>query len=183
MVDEYDLCYLGGFPGAGLREVFGIWNEEIDTLFPDESNTVITEDGKEYKAVDYCELIHAETAKVIASYNCDFYSGMPAATVNSYGDGKAYYVAFRDNGDFSDSIVDTILKEQNVVSSFDGELPNGVTAHSRTDGENLYVFVENHTNNIQKVATEKSWINVENEENISGEIALNALEVIVLKKA
>ena len=35
MVNENDLCYLGGFPGAGLREVFGIWNEEIDTLAPD----------------------------------------------------------------------------------------------------------------------------------------------------
>ncbi len=182
MVDEYDLCHLGGFPGAGLREVFGIWNEEIDTLFPEESNTVIMDDGREFRAVDYCELIHDETAKVIARYNSDFYSGMPAATVNEYGSGKAYYVAFRDTGDFADSIINTILKEQNINSAFDGDLPYGVTAHSRTDGETIYVFVENHTNDIQKVTTKNSWINVENCESISGEITLNPLEVIIIKK-
>lgn len=27
MVNENDLCYLGGFPGRALREVFGIWSE------------------------------------------------------------------------------------------------------------------------------------------------------------
>ena len=29
MVDGTDLCYLGGFPAENLKEVFGIWNEEI----------------------------------------------------------------------------------------------------------------------------------------------------------
>ena len=32
LVDENDLCFLGGFPGP-LREVTGIWAEEIDTLY------------------------------------------------------------------------------------------------------------------------------------------------------
>ena len=32
MVNETDLCFLGGWPGDGLREVFGIWDEETDTL-------------------------------------------------------------------------------------------------------------------------------------------------------
>ena len=32
LVDENDLCFLGGWPGDGLREVLGIWDEETDTL-------------------------------------------------------------------------------------------------------------------------------------------------------
>lgn len=182
MVDEYDLCHLGGFPGAGLREVFGIWNEEIDTLFPEESNVIVDNNGTEFKCVDYCEIIHAESAKVLATYKQDFYSGMPAATVNDYGKGKAYYVAFRDTGDFADSIVGKILEEQDVKSNFDGSLPYGVSAHSRTDGENLYVFVENHTDSAQTVTTENKWTNVENGEIITEKINLNPLDVIVIKK-
>ena len=37
IVDENDLCFLGGWPGGGLREVLGIWDEEIDTLAPSEA--------------------------------------------------------------------------------------------------------------------------------------------------
>ena len=29
MVNETDLCYLGGFPANQLKDVFGIWNEEF----------------------------------------------------------------------------------------------------------------------------------------------------------
>jgi beta-galactosidase len=38
IVDENDLVFLGGWPGGGLREVLGIWDEEIDTLTPNERN-------------------------------------------------------------------------------------------------------------------------------------------------
>ena len=33
-VDEHTLCYLGGFPGDGLKDLFGVYSEEIDTLYP-----------------------------------------------------------------------------------------------------------------------------------------------------
>ena len=39
IVDENDLCFLGGFPGP-LREVTGIWAEEIDSLYDDEVNNI-----------------------------------------------------------------------------------------------------------------------------------------------
>ena len=31
-VDINQLCYLGGFPGDGLKDLFGVISEEIDTL-------------------------------------------------------------------------------------------------------------------------------------------------------
>ncbi len=39
MVDENDLCFLGGFPGP-LRKVTRIWSEEIDCLYDDDVNHV-----------------------------------------------------------------------------------------------------------------------------------------------
>ena len=180
MVNENDLCYLGGFPGSGLRKVFGIWNEEIDTLYPEDSNTVRTNDGKEYKVVDYCELIHTEGAEVLARYTEDFYANMPALTVNSYGSGKAYYQAFRDGGAFADMLVSELLKECGIGGAFDGELPEGVTAHSRTDGENTYVFIQNFTTEKKTIKTECHWMNAENGHSIKDEFTVSSYQTLIL---
>lgn len=182
MVNENDLCHLGGWPGAGLKEVFGIWNEEIDTLYPQESNSVMLLDGTTVKAVDYCEIIHSEGAEVLAYYDSDFYKGSPAVTVNRFGKGKAYYVAFRDEGEFTDRIVGKILCEANVTSAFDGTLPYGVTAHSRTDGDCQFVFIENYTPDTVKTSTNFEWKKVETGETITGEITLNGYETLIIKR-
>ena len=180
MVNENDLCYLGGFPGAGLRKVFGIWNEEIDTLYPEDSNTVRMNDGKEYRAADYCELIHTEGAEVLARYTEDFYAGMPALTANGYGNGKAYYQAFRDDGAFADMLVSRLLKGCGISGAFDGELPEGVTAHSRTDGENTYVFVQNFSDNEKKIETKSEWVNTETKEKTTENIVVKPLQTLIL---
>ena len=182
MVNENDLCHLGGWPGAGLREVFGIWNEEIDTLYPEESNTVKLNDGTIVKAVDYCELIHSDGAKVLAEYDSDFYKGMPAYTVNDFGEGKAYYVAFRDDGSFTKKIVNDILDEVGVKSEFDGVLKKGVTAHSRTDGENTYVFLENYTPDDFETETAICWTEVDTGKTLTGKFTLNGYGTLILKK-
>lgn len=181
MVNENDLVHLGGFPGGKLKDVFGIWNEEIDTLYPNEHNTV-DYNGNTYNAIDYCELIHPSTAKTLATYTLDFYSGMSAVTVNSYGKGKAYYVAFRDAGDFTDQLTAELLDECKIKSDFDGELPKGVTAHSRADGENLFVFLENYNQNSVRVKTQFAWSTVEDQRDVGGEIELAPYETLILTK-
>lgn len=181
MTDENDLCYLGGFPGAGLRKVFGIWNEEIDTLYPGESNLVVSGSG-EYTAVDHCEIIHAEGAEVIAEYAGDFYAGGPAATRHSYGKGTAYYVAFRDTGEYAERLLGDILDELEIKSEFAGTLGHGVTAHSRTDGENVYVFLQNFSQSDSAASTTALWSDLETGERVTGDIALKALETRILTR-
>ena len=180
-VNENDLCHLGGFPAGKLKDVFGIWNEEIDTLYPDESNTVDA-CGKEIKAVDYCEVIHLRGAKSLATYTSDFYAGTPAATVNEYGKGRAYYVAFRDEGDYTDALTERMLNECGIISDFDGALSLGLTAHSRTDGENVFVFLENYSTNELSTATAKEWVNVETEEKVTGQITLKPYQTVILTR-
>ena len=146
MVDENDLCHLGGFPGGKLRDVFGIWNEEIDTLYPQDRNFCEFK-GEKHKLVDYCELIHAEGAEVLAVYSDDFYRGMPVVTSNAYGAGRAYYQAARDCGTLSDAVISGIVKERGVRTATGtlDPLGYGVSAHVREDGNDRYVFVENYS--------------------------------------
>ncbi len=181
MVNETDLCYLGGFPAKELKEVFGIWNEEIDTFYPDERGAVLLEETA-YSTKDYAEIIHVKTASVLARYEKDFYKGFPAYTVNEYGKGKAYYQAFRDTGEFKDKAIENILKVLGIKGCIEGELPDGVSAHTRTDGETTYLFVENYTQDeIDNIPLGDTYENM-----LTGEktccVHLKAYDICVLKK-
>ena len=181
MVNENELCHLGGFPAGALKEVLGIWNEEIDTLYPDEQNAVEFE-GKQYPVVDYCERIHARTARVLGTYTSDFYAGEPALTVNTYGRGRAYYVACRDTGELTDTLTAQILDACGITSDFDGTLGGGLTAHSRTDGAYDFVFLENHSTAPATTVTSLEWTNAETDAPITGQITLSPYEVLILTR-
>ena len=142
MVDDTDLCHLGGFPGGGLKEVFGIWNEEIDTLYDEERVQVCGFDSV-YEGKDFCECIHLRGAKALAQYATQFYAGMPALTVNDYGKGKAYYQAFRDTGAFRDAALDRITREQGIEGLLSCPV-EGVTAQARFAPGVQYLFVQNY---------------------------------------
>lgn len=72
MVNENCLAYLGGWPANELKDVFGVWNEEISCMADDET-VKVSYNGKEYNAIDYCEVIHDMNAKVLAQYNEDYF--------------------------------------------------------------------------------------------------------------
>ena len=149
IVDENDLCFLGGWPGNGLRKLFGIWDEEIDTLNPEERVTVKIERGVElglkdaYTARDYFALIHAEGAQVLATFGNDFFAGRPALTVNNFGNGQAYYVASRNDSQFLDDFFFSLTRKLKLSRNLEVDLPIGVTAQMRTDGENKFLFIMN----------------------------------------
>ena len=149
IVDENDLCFLGGFPGP-LREVLGVWAEEIDALGEGDENAVRPVSGEgmyglsgEYAARELCELVHAESAQMLATYVRDFYAGRPALTVNQVGEGQAYTIASRNENRFLDDFYGVLSAQLGVRRSLDVDLPAGVSAQVRTDGEREYVFMMN----------------------------------------
>jgi beta-galactosidase len=149
IANETDLCFLGGWPGDGLRELLGIWDEETDTLTPAERNQVLAAPGNElglegpFEARDYFALIHAETARVLATYASDFYAGRPAVTVNDFGRGQAYYVASRNDEAFQDAFFGRLAERLSLQRALSVELPEGVTAQVRGNGQQRFVFVMN----------------------------------------
>jgi beta-galactosidase len=148
-VNSTDLCFLGGFPGP-LRESLGIWNEEIDALFPEDRNS-ITWQGKTYPTFDLCELIHAEGAETLAVYGSDFYAGRPALTVNKKGKGKAYYIAARTGDDFLEDFYRDITDDAGVKPPLEKPLPKGVNVQVRSDGVKDFLFLMNFTPTPQTV--------------------------------
>ena len=181
MVNENDLCHLGGFPAGKLKDVFGLWAEEIDTLYPGEKNT-IKYDGNKFIAKDYCEIINTSTADVVAVYDTDFYKGKPACCHNSYGDGHTYYVGFRDDGSFIQKLYGEIIGELEIKTELDTVLPDGVTVHSRSNDNNKYIFIENYSGENKKLLIKDEYIDIETNKTINDNISVEGYGVRVLCK-
>ncbi|MEK3866141.1 beta-galactosidase [Paenibacillus sp. FSL H7-0716] len=157
VVNETDLCHLGGFPGP-LRRTLGIWAEETEGLHSRDLNGLVMEAGNklklsgDYDAHEIAELIHLEGAEALGHYRNDFYAGRPALTVNRFGEGNAYHLATRvKDASFYVELYAAITSKAGITRAMERELPAGVTAQLRTDGESDYVFVQNFSGSPQTV--------------------------------
>jgi beta-galactosidase len=147
IVDENDRVKTGGYPGE-LRKLLGIWAEEIDALLPSQRNRIIPTEGAtgfkgEYECGMLCDLIHSEGAEVKAVYGEDFYRGMPALTVNQFGEGEAWYLATSPEPAFLQdwmSQLCTTLGIEPLVPN----VPDGIETTLRSKDGQGYLFVLNH---------------------------------------
>lgn len=188
IVNENDLCFLGGFPGP-LRKLLGIWAEEIDALYPGETNPVIPAPDNtlglsgRYQARELCDVIHAETAGVLATYGADFYAGYPALTENRFGDGSAIYVASRNDEIFTGDLMAALAERLGLRHTVAAALPEGVTAQMRSDGETDHVFLMNfqpHPETLDLAG--ETFMDMMTGQPVSGELTLPALGVRVLRR-
>lgn len=115
IVDQSDNVHLGGYPGP-LRELAGIWVEEIDALAPEQSNGVsLVNEELTGTSNLVSDLIHLETAEALAHYTSNFYAGMPAVTKNMFGDGTVYYFGGQLEDQLQDQLFKTIVEENDIT--------------------------------------------------------------------
>lgn len=178
-VNENTLAYLGGFPGAGLGEVFGLYAEELDTLYPMDSNAVLMKNGNKALVKDYCELIKLTDAEVLGTYESDFYAGMPAVTVHSYGKGKAYYIGTRMEEADLIQFFTPIWSECGIKEK---ELPEGVEYLTRiAEDGSTFDFYVNYNAAPATVQLAKDGTNLLNGEAVSGKVEILPFNAIVVK--
>mgnify|MGYP001046875379 FL=1 len=146
IVGQSDNVYLGGYPGP-LREMAGVWVEEIDALAPEQKNKAKFADGSTAACGLLCDLMHLECAKALASYEEDFYAGMPAASKNTYGKGTTYYIATRFEEEGLAKILDQAVQEAGVSSVIPEE--TGLEVVTRVSDTTRFYFVMNFTDEEQ----------------------------------
>ncbi len=139
-VDAAQLCYLGGFPGDGLKELFGIISEEIDSLYPSDKNSIAMKDGSQWAVKEYAEILRVQDAEVLGTYTEDFYQGSAAVTCKNHGKGSAYYVAARTDAAAMRPLFEKMLADAGIPVK---KLPDGVEFHTRSDDKECYEFYLN----------------------------------------
>ena len=188
IVNETDLVFTGGWPGP-LRKLLGIWVEEMDVLHDGETNTVVPAVGnalglsRAYTAEVFCDLLHAESAQVLATYGEQFYAGLPALTVNEFGKGRAYYIASRNEDTMLGDFYGRIIQELGIDRVMAAKLPEGVTAQLRTDGERRVIFLMNFTRGSQWIdLAGERFVDVLSGEPVEGSVELAGYDCRVLEK-
>ena len=153
VVDESDLCMLGGTPG-NLMDVMGIRSTEIDALYDGEFNRLLPANGiegtvhilnREYSCENLCQLVKTKEATPFMVYGDDFYAQTPAATVNKFGEGKAYYICADVEEAFYEDLYKKIVDDTDIILPFAGkcEIPAEVEVTTRYGENETYIFVQN----------------------------------------
>ncbi len=188
VVDQSDLCFLGGVPGNGLRQVFGVWEEESQSYFPHESVEVAMADNNglemrgSYKAVDTCSVVHPEGCKVLATFAGDYFAGSPALTVNRHGKGKAYYLAGRAEDAFLEAFYRAQIKQLSLTRAIGIELPEGVSAQARGDDTGQYVFLMNFNDAPAKLELDAAYTDLLTGGKVAASLTLAPYGTMVLSK-
>lgn len=190
VVDENDLCVLGGTPG-GLMDVMGLRSTEIDGLYDEESNRLVPAEGSpvtgEYICRNLCQLVDVTTAETLMTYGEDFYQGTPALTVNRYGKGKAYYICADAEQGFYDELYRGLCGDAGIKGPLACELPDGVEVATRESEEAEFIFIQNYTDGEVKlpVSVKEEGYEVifrSREASADEKITLQRFNTVVLKK-
>jgi beta-galactosidase len=191
IADESGLCHLGGFPGP-LRSTLGLWVEMTDapihvtnTLVPAKENELGLTATR--AAHSFCDLLHPEGARVLASYGQNWYAGWPCLTCNDVGKGKAYYIGTRTDGDFLADFYGALSQKLGLRRDLDGQWPGGVGVRKRSANGRDFVFLMNF-NHAPAVVTWNNpslQINLldESRARLQGRLRLPAYGIAVLTQA
>lgn len=142
IVDQSDNVHLGGYPGP-LRNLAGIWVEEIDALAPEQSNTLCFADGTQALCGLLCDVIHLEGAVSLADYTSNFYASSPAVTKNNFGKGTVFYIGTQLEQNGLKKVLDQVITTSGVKPIIDTETKLEIVCRSAEDKD--YYFILNLT--------------------------------------
>lgn len=153
IVNENDLVY-ESFPPYHLYDVFGVYAEETDCLCDEEYNEVVYK-NRNYRAIDFCDVLHNDSAIVLAAYEKDFYSGTPAITKHAYKKGTAYYIGSRMEKKFLYDFLGDIIEKANIMRVCNSEFVPDVMIKEREKDGKKYIFLMNFSIEERKVTIDK----------------------------
>jgi len=148
IVDEHEHIVPGGYP-AHLREVLGLWVEEW-APYPEGRRNGVRFGGRRVGCDHWCDLLHLEGAKALATYTGDFFAGRPAVTRHAHGRGAAYYLGTRLEAAGLDLLLARVAREARVQPVL--RAPAGVEATLRQSRRDQFLFLLNHGDRPARVS-------------------------------
>lgn len=152
--DEFNKCIMEPLPTV-YRDLAGVSVEEYDAIGARKCRLVaekellpISEDNESLCCEQWCDILQLEGAKALIAYGEEFYEGKPAVTVNQYEKGQVYYVGTVMNRAGYRCLIKDIAGKLGL--EYYEDLPLGVELTKRQKGEEVWSFLFNNTDKIQK---------------------------------
>ena len=144
--DSSNNCIQAQLPTV-YSKLTGCHAEEYDPIGGD-SVRIKFGDGDTFTGKQWCDILTADTAEVLAVYDSNFYKGNAAVTVNRFGNGRAYYIGTVGEKAFYRKIALKILKDSGIP--FTDSLPDNVEMTTRVGDEISARFIFNNTDVSQE---------------------------------
>ncbi len=154
--DELNHAIMAPLPTV-YRDMVGAWVEEYDPIGKQSVQVRFT-DGTMVTGKQWCDILKAEGAEVLAAYDSEFYRGAPAITKNAFGRGTVYYIATVGCQALYDKLIRGIVKGAGLP--FLPDLPPRVEVSTRTGGGLTTRFVFNNSDKAQTVRLEGKAISL-----------------------
>lgn len=140
LTDGNDRAHVGGYPGL-LQHMVGLWVEEFNPLCGNESAEADGELGR-FRCLRWCDAIHLEGARVIATFSGGFCRGRPAITEHELGRGRAIYVGTAPENDAVERLLGRECIRLGISAPLD--VPSGVEVAQRWVRNRPQTWVLNH---------------------------------------
>ncbi len=144
--DEYNNLTLNKFAPINYDDLVGAFVAEIESL--QEGQNVTIKGNEEYNSIVgngevFRDMLKTVTAKTLFSYTDDFYLDFSAITVNTYGEGEAYYIGCGIDDTTMAIIAQRIISSCSIKTI---DSPSGVEIVRRNLNDEEYLFIINHNN-------------------------------------
>jgi beta-galactosidase len=177
IVDRNEHIRLGGYP-APFRELLGLRVEEFAPYQEAAANAVRTVDGQTFAASTWSDVIRAEGADVLGRFTEDWFADSPAITEHAHGQGRAFYVGTA----LDEAGLGWILERACRSAGVQGvELPRGVEAVSRSDGERRWSILLNYSGDAAEVALDAPGVDLLTGRAVTGSISLGPTDVAIVR--
>jgi beta-galactosidase len=123
------------------------------------SNTFCTTDGKQFSCSFWSDVIHLKTAQALATFEQDYFAGMPAITSNSFGKGTSYYISTVPDQIGMDWLIDEICHTANVKPVV-SNAPPGIEILQRENEKTSWLILLNHLSDRTTVPLEQECLDL-----------------------
>ena len=152
LVDQHHIAPDTGFPND-MTDLFGLEVLEFDPIPPGEENHLTFKGAFPtshlHPARLWCDIIEPKGCQVLAVYSKGFYASRPALTMNSFGLGKAIYIATMSHQHFYNDLVGRLRQMCDLHPLL--KVPENVEVSMRQkEGTRVY-FLLNHQNSPVRI--------------------------------
>jgi beta-galactosidase len=182
-IKDRDNAFTGAAIPIGLTNVFGVELDSFQTYQPlsGNRNSVSFEDGSVVPVSVFAEVLEPVGARVIARWPRDYLKDSPAATEQSFGQGKAVYFGSLFNLDAARYLIKRYGGEMGLRPLL-ADAPEQVEVTCRTKGATDFYFLLNHGDSPATVNVGAGFHDVLTGKDSTGTLTLPPFGYQVLKR-
>ncbi len=180
--DNSNIVVNSKLPGLVSR-LCGMEIEEYISMPIDQDNMVqfgLPQLEAEFNTSAWAEVLKPDGAEVIARHSEDYYAGKPAATINSFANGRVIYLGFLGDDACYDAIASWIINLAEIEPLLDA--PDALEVVERCQDDKKLVLVLNHSDLQQEFFLATPARDLLSGKTLKGKVKLPPFDVIILSR-